>query len=161
MPSNFENLLTEIENLTEAVQLGFTEIGKTESFDKEFNQNALAAMQKIMDAVLQMKQVNIDMTPISNVMSDISKQNKVMMENLGRLIHSADNTQLIKLVTETAKRSGDLIEVTMKKTNNLNGEELKLILASTKSGEIKEITVERDINNGLITRVIPHYKQQQ
>lgn len=155
-----ERLIDEIndlgETLKEAIGNLIKEKDDKEEDDKEEKPNAInESLQKLTETISKFKQ--IDLKPIGDIAKDISKQNASILDVLGRLIHSNDNSALINSVTEMVGRSMTFIERAEKKTDY--SEHLKSI--SDKLGKdnpiIEKLVVKRQ--NGLVDTVDVVYKK--
>lgn len=148
-----ENVVDEISELGETLQEAISELSKKDSYDKDLNKSIQDNFDKLIKAISGSKK--IDLTPVVNIASDISKQNGSIMDMVGRLIHNQDNSEMIKLVTDMVKRNNDFTAQVFKQNDYT--ESLKLIANNLKNEVIERAKV--NYQDGKIATVDFIYKK--
>lgn len=153
--SDNTDLVTAIGNMEESITDAIKKLAEREGYDKELSETFKQYFTKTTEFITKFKA--IDLTPMVNIASDISKQNVSILDLVGRLTHTQDNSKLIALVTDMVGRNIEFIQKALPQTVNYS-EELKEIAAAIKqeNSKIKEIRITRGFG-GVIDKVTPIY----
>lgn len=129
-----KSITNSIDDLSEQLQ-GFVkalnDFQKPEYFDKDLNKNLIASAGKIISLLENIKQPEIDLSPIKAVISEIKNQNSSLInlvQNLAKESNKSGYESLVKEVMDMVRRSNDFIAKGSKQVDNTG--ELKGITAA-------------------------------
>ena len=161
MAEDIKVIRDEMSDMTETLSKSIDALGKAEKYDKELAKGVSEGFKKLTSVIEKFKA--IDLVPVVNIASDISKQNKSILDLLGRLINNDGNGEIMKALTAMTSRSNELIESALKKTDY--SEQLKDIAQALKKEEKEEREVTafkvQRTQGGYIERIIPEYKENK
>jgi hypothetical protein len=151
----------EMSDMAEVISKSINKLGEAEKHDKPLTKEICDGFKKLTSVIEKFKA--IDLVPVVNIASDISKQNKSILDLLGRLVNNDGNGEIVKALTAMTSRSNDLIESALKKTDY--SEQLNNIANALKKEEKEEkelvaFKIQRT-QGGYIERVIPEYKENK
>ena len=161
MAEDIKVIRDEMSDMTETLSKSIDALGKAEKYDKELAKGVSEGFKKLTSVIEKFKA--IDLVPVVNIASDISKQNKSILDLLGRLINNDGNGEIMKALTAMTSRSNELIESALKKTDY--SEQLKDIAQALKKEEKEEREVTafkvQRTQGGYIERIIPEYRENK
>ena len=161
MAEDIKVIRDEMSDMTETLSKSIDALGKAEKYDKELAKGISEGFKKLTSVIEKFKA--IDLVPVVNIASDISKQNKSILDLLGRLINNDGNGEIMKALTAMTSRSNELIESALKKTDY--SEQLKDIAQALKKEEKEEREVTafkvQRTQGGYIERIIPEYRENK
>ena len=161
MAEDIKGLRDEISDMAEVISKSIVKLGESEKHDKELTKEVCDGFKKLTSTIDKFKAV--DLSPVVSIASDISKQNKSILDLLGRLINNDGNGEIMKALTAMTSRSNELIESALKKTDY--SEQLKDIAQALKKEEKEEREVTafkvQRTQGGYIERIIPEYKENK
>ena len=161
MADDIKMIRDEIGDMADSLCKSIDKLGEGEKYDKELSKGISEGFKKLTSVIEKFKA--IDLSPVVTIASDISKQNKSILDLLGRLVNNDGNGEIMKALTAMTSRSNELIESALKKTDY--SEQLKDIAQALKKEEKEEREVTafkvQRTQGGYIERIIPEYKENK
>ena len=149
----------EMSDMTDTISKSIDALGKAEKHDKALTKEVCDGFKKLTSVIEKFKA--IDLLPVVNIASDISKQNKSILDLLGRLVNNDGNGEIVKALTAMTSRSNDLIESALKRPDNseaIIGLITELKAARESKREVEYFKLVRT-QGGIVDRVVIEYKK--
>lgn len=161
MADDIKMLRDEIGDMAEVISKSIAKLGEPEKYDKELAKGISDGFKKLTSTIEKFKE--IDLSPVVSIASDISKQNKSILDLLGRLVNNDGNGEIMKALAAMTSRSNELIESALKKTDyseQLNNIAQALKKEEKEEREVTAFKVQRT-QGGYIERIIPEYRENK
>lgn len=154
-----EPLAEAIEELVEAVKSGKEALKQPDYFDKDFNKNISASINKIVGFLTQFKQdINIDLSPINSIATEIKKQNEAILT----LLNKSDNGQtdeIYRLVSALIGKQNIFLEKSNQADYSTQLQSISDAL-NKEDNRVERLTITYGQYDGRIKEVVPVYKNK-
>ncbi len=149
-----EPLAEAIEELAGAIQTVKKEVvTQPDYFDKDFNKNVSSSISKIVGFLGQFK-IDIDLSPINSIATEIKKQNEVLI----RLLSESKSDEVYRLVVALIGKQTAFLE----KSNQINySTQLQSIsdALNKKNNQVERLTITYGKYDDRINEIVPIYKK--
>lgn len=161
-----DNLSRLVESIRDYFEESLDSESKKQYFDKELGKTLSDAIEKSFSKLSEAKPaqvsvkptINLDLNPIQSIASDISRQNKAIIEVLDKLKsggNGSETTELYKMCMSMVSKTNSLVErIYNEKDYSVQLSSIAESLVKKTDSEEWEATVTKRQSNGLIEKVV-------
>lgn len=128
-------------------------------FDKDFNKNIVASIDKVFTLLQKFKQseikVDVDLSPINSLAAEIKKSNETI---IGLLSQPNQSNEVVRMLGEMIGKQSVIFEGLTRETNYSEKLDSIIEALNKNDGKVMEINMVYDQTGTSIRKVIPIYK---